>query len=146
MHRLAAGQAAGHTAGMGERRARGKRSEAELRRLIVGAVAEACHLPRPGLWLSVDRVEAVGRPPDRLRVWATLHFLPDGSPFCCGEPMCQLGLFGDRLTAVGEHIRRAMGLRQPVEVEFGNRIAVRYHPGVTFTGEGPAIFIRENLE
>jgi hypothetical protein len=92
----------------------------------------------------VDRVEAVGRPPDQLRVWATLHFLPDGSPFCCGEPDCQLGLFGDRLAAVGDHVRRAMGLRQPVEVDLGDRIAVRYHPGVTFTGEGPAKFIREN--
>src|SRR5215203_1472398 len=95
-----------------------KRSEAELRRLVAAAVADVCRLPRPGLWLSVDCVEALGRPPDRLRVWATLHFLPAGSPFCCGEPMCHLGLFGDRAAAVGDRVRRPMGLRQPVEVDF----------------------------
>jgi hypothetical protein len=115
----------------------GKRSEAELRRLVADAVAEACGLPLPGLWLSVDAVQASGHPPDLLRVWSTLHFLPAGSPFCCGEPGCHLGLFGDRLAAVGDHVCRAMGLRQPVAVEFGDRIGVRYHPGVEFrTAEG----------
>src|SRR5436305_6745380 len=100
----------------------GKRSEAELGRLVAEAVAEVCGLPRPGLWFCVDRVEAVGRPPGVLRVWATLHFLPAGSPFCCGEPTCHLGLFGNRLAAVGEHVRRAMRLRQTVAIEFGDRI------------------------
>jgi hypothetical protein len=93
------------------------RSEAELRRLVTQAVADVCELPRPGLWLSVDQVEAAGRPLKRLRVWATLHFLPAGAPFCCGEAGCHLGLFGDRLAAVGDHVRRAMRLRQPLAVE-----------------------------
>jgi len=135
---LAPAGRARHTRGMGDGRKTGKRSEAELRRLVATAVAEECRLPRPGLWLSVDRVEVMGRPPERLRAWATLHFLPDGSPFCCGEPGCHLGLSGDRLEAVGDHVRRAMGLRQPVAVDFGDRIAVRYHPGVTFSQEETA--------
>jgi hypothetical protein len=109
-----------------------KRSQAELRRLVETAVAEACGLPRPGLWFGVDAVEASGQPPERLRVWATLHFLPAGSPFCCGEPGCHLALFGERLAMVGEHVRRAMGLRQAAAVEFGDRVGVQYHPGVEF--------------
>ncbi len=109
-----------------------KQSEAELRRLVEAAVAEVSGLPRPGLWFCVDQVEVLGHPPERLRVWATLHFLAAGSPFCCGEPGCHLWLFGDRLAAVGDHVRRARGLRQSVVVEFGNRIGVQYHAGVEF--------------
>jgi hypothetical protein len=109
-----------------------RRSRHELRRLVEEAVAEVCGLPRPGLWFCVDEIEPSGWPPERLRVWATLHFLPAGSPFCCGEPGCHLGLFGERETQVGDHVRRAMGLEQPVRVEFADRIGVRYHPGVGF--------------
>lgn len=109
-----------------------KRSEHELKRLVEEAVAEACRLPRPGLWFCVDRVESVGQPPEQLKVWATLHFLREGAPFCCGEPGCHLGLSVDRLDAVGEHIRRAMHLQQDVTVDFGDRINVDYHEGVTF--------------
>src|SRR5438034_1158894 len=104
-----------------------------LKRLAEAAVCDVCQLPRAGLWLCVDAVEMSGRPPRRLRVWATLHFLPAGSPFCCGEPGCHLGLFGERLADVEEHLGAAMGLRQPVTVEFGHRIGVVYHPGVEFT-------------
>jgi hypothetical protein len=110
----------------------GKRSQAELRRLIGAAVDAVCRLPRSALWLCITRVEAAGKPPSILRVWATLHFLPTGSPFCCGEPGCHLGLSGERLAEVGDHIRRAMRLRQPVAVEFAGRIGVQYYPGVEF--------------
>jgi hypothetical protein len=109
-----------------------KRSHHELKRLVEAAVADVCGLPRPGLWFCVDEVEAHGHPPGRLRVWATLHFLPAGSPFCCGQTGCHLGLHGESDAEVNEHVRRAMGLRQPVVVEFGERIGVRYHEGVLF--------------
>ena len=109
-----------------------KQSQCELKRLVEDAVSTVCRLPRRGLWLCVDHVQTLGRPPDDLRVWATLHFLPTGSPFCCGEPNCHLGLFGERLVEVGDHIRRAMGVRQIVTVEFRNRIGVQYHAGVDF--------------
>lgn len=66
--------------------------EHELRKLVDEAVMEECRLGSRGLWLCVDRVEQVGQPRERLKVWATLHFLQAGSPFCCGEPECQLGL------------------------------------------------------
>ncbi|MBI4600908.1 MAG: hypothetical protein HY721_03010 [Planctomycetes bacterium] len=110
----------------------GKRSQHELRRLVEHAVADVCGLPRPGLWFCVDKVEARGQPPERLTVWATLHFLPEGSPFCCGEPGCHLGLCGERAQQVSEHVRRAMHRRQRLSVDFDDRIGVDYHAGVTF--------------
>ena len=109
-----------------------KHSMHELKRLVEAAVAEACDLPRRGLWFCVDAVDTVGRPPHRLAVSATLHFLPEGSPFCCGEPGCYLGLYGKRLEQVGDSMRRRLGLRQAVTVEFPDGIRVEYHTGVTF--------------
>ena len=116
-----------------------KRSQHELSRLVESAVADTCRLPRLGLWFCVDVVEASGRIPHQFEVRATLHFLPAGSPFCCGEPGCHLGLCDeDRVAEVGEHIRRAMHLRQTVMVKF-RRITVNYHPGVDFHhGRGEA--------
>jgi hypothetical protein len=109
-----------------------KRSQHELKRLVEQAVADVCGLPRPGLWLCVDLVEVRGRPPERLKVWATLHFLPDGSPFCCGESGCHLGLFGKRLQQIGERLRHTMALKQEVSVDFGHHVNVYYHPGIAF--------------
>jgi hypothetical protein len=109
-----------------------KRSEHELKALIERAVRDVCGLPRPGLWFCADAVETRGRPPEHLSVRATLHFLPEGAPFCCGEPQCHLGLFGERLDDVADHIRRAMHLKQDLTVEFGDGIGVSYHDGVTF--------------
>ena len=111
-----------------------KRSEHELKRLIEEAVSTRCRLADRGLWFCIDRVEANGRPPERLKAWATLHFLPAGSPFCCGEPECHLGLI-ERIDDVNDHVRRAMNLRQPVIVDFGDRIAVNYHAEVRFSYE-----------
>ncbi|WZO97889.1 hypothetical protein EP7_004941 [Isosphaeraceae bacterium EP7] len=108
-----------------------KRSQHEFKRLVELAVADTCNLPRPGLWFCSDEVEAIGRPLDRLKVRATLHFLPAGSPFCCGEPGCHLG-FGELSEGIGDHIRRAMRLRQALTVDFG-QIGVNVHPGVRLT-------------
>jgi hypothetical protein len=114
-----------------------KRSQHELKRLVEQAVSEVCGLPRRGLWLCVDTVTPRGRPPKTIKVWATLHFLPEGSPFCCGEPGCHLGLMGDKLREICEHMRKAMGLQHEVLVDFGDRIAVNYHSGVGFSyGKG----------
>ncbi len=110
-----------------------KRSEHELMRLVERAVVDVFDPAKKGLSFLVDAVEASGRPPERLKVWATLHFLPSGSPFCCGEPICHLGLFDTgRLSEVSEHVQRAMGLRHEVVLDFGNRIATQYHAGVEF--------------
>ena len=36
----------------------------------------------------INELEVVGVPPQQLKLRATLHFLPLGSSFCCGEPGC----------------------------------------------------------
>lgn len=125
------------TADQGEVPTDGKRSNHELTRLVEEAVRDEWDLEGRGLQLIVSRVEPSGRPPERLKIWATLHFLPAGSPFCCGEPGCHLTLYGEGLDRVADRVRRAMGLRQPVSVDFGDRIEARYHDGVEFTTERP---------
>lgn len=117
---------------MQRRRDSTKRSTHELKRLVEQAIADTCDLPRPGLVFTIDAVEVHGRPPERLSVWATLRFLAAGSPFCCGESGCHLWLFGERLAAAEDAVRRAMGLRQPVALDLRDRVAVRYEPGVRF--------------
>ena len=104
-----------------QRRSR-KRSDQALKALVENAVEEVCHLRDRGLAFHVDAVEASGRPPERIAVWATLQFTPSGSPFCCGEPDCHMGLRGDRLAEVEDRIRRAMGLKQAVVLELGGRV------------------------
>jgi hypothetical protein len=108
-----------------------KRSRYELKRLIQEAVENEWRLSSRGLWLCVEEIEVSGRPPERIKVWATLHFLRSGSPFCCGEPGCHLAWF--RQERINEHVRRAMGLTQHVEIEFDfYRFRAKYHDGVTF--------------
>jgi hypothetical protein len=46
-----------------------KRSEHELKGLIEEAVTEECGLTARGLWLCVDKVEVIGRPPDGHRLY-----------------------------------------------------------------------------
>ena len=116
--------------------ANNKRSIGELKRLVGLAVGRVCGLPRAGLILNIDQVESTGRPPAKIRVWATLHFTKVGSPFCCGEPGCHIPLGEDGLTEIGEDVRRSMNLRHPVTVEFVS-VGVQYHDGVEFHyGEG----------
>jgi hypothetical protein len=102
-----------------------------LKRIVEEAVFHVCDLPRPGLWFCVDEVEAKGRPPEQLIVWATLHFLPEGSPFCCSEPNCHLGLHsgGDSERQVAERVRRALRLRQELSMDL-SRITANVHAGV----------------
>jgi hypothetical protein len=95
-----------------------KRSRHHLKHLVEAVVAEEFKLSSRGLAFLVDELEAAGRPPKRLKVWATLHFLPLGSPFCCSEPHCHVPLFAERLDRVNDALRRRMGLRQEVSIEF----------------------------
>lgn len=112
-----------------------KRSKHELKRIIEEAVSTVCGLPQPGLLFAVDEVEAQGRPPAVLRVWYTLHFFVQGSPFCCQEPGCHLWLFAERRTEIGNCVRLSMGLRQPVKVTFVGA-SVNIHAGATILEQG----------
>jgi hypothetical protein len=101
----------------------------ELRRLVEAAVNDVSTPESRGLWFCVDRVEASGDPPTRLRIWATLHFLPREKPYCCGEPGCHLPMHCSGLAAVEDHVRTAMRLTDRVSIEFGDGVGVCYHPG-----------------
>lgn len=107
-------------------------SQQRLRQLVEQAVADGCNLPRPGLWFCVDAIEIHSRALDRLKVWAQLHFLLEGSPFYCGEPGCHVNLFGERLAEVEDHVRRALGFAHGASVDFSDRIKTNYHAGATF--------------
>lgn len=110
-----------------------KRSTHEIRRLVERAVTEICDLRRRGLAFHVLSVEPAGRPLRVIRAWAVLHFTAAGSPYCCGEPECHLALRSGGAGDVGDHVRRALGLRHAIEVDLGDRIDVEYHDGVRFT-------------
>ncbi|MDP9174379.1 MAG: ankyrin repeat domain-containing protein [Planctomycetota bacterium] len=81
-------------------------------------MTEEFNLAARGLSFFVDQLELFGSPPARLKVWATLHFLPLGSPFCCVEPLCHMPLYGEHLERVNDAVRRGMGIRQAVSVTF----------------------------
>ena len=106
------------------------RSKRELKRLVEEAVREECSLAR-GLWFSVDEIETRGNPVGKIRVWATLHFTSEGSPYCCGEPECHLDLIR-KSEPVADRIQLQMNLKQSVELEMVG-VAVSYHDGVEFT-------------
>jgi hypothetical protein len=107
-------------------------AKGEIGQLVQEAVATECNLAARGLYFSVNEVDLRGNPLERIVVWATLHFLPTGSPFCCGEPGCHLCLWDERLEAVQLRVRRALNLQNPLSIDFGNRINVYYHDGVEF--------------
>ena len=110
----------------------GKRSQAELKRIVRESLSRLGLLSRPHLWLEVLQVEVSGYPIDSVRAFAVLHFLASGSPFCCGEPSCHLAIGEDRLEAIGDEIRRALGLRQPVSFAFQPDLRAHYQAEVVF--------------
>jgi hypothetical protein len=109
-----------------------KRSKHELKRLVEQAVTDLCALSQRGMWLCVDELEVRGHPPKSVRLWATLHFMPSGSPFCCSEPGCHLWLLDDRLESLNNAVRRSLCLEHDVKVEF---VHIRSHAsdGTRFT-------------
>jgi hypothetical protein len=106
-------------------------SETELKHIVEAAVAGA-KSERPGLRFVVDGVLVTGDPARRLLVKSTLHFHDKGSPYCCGEPDCHLGIrFSPRSEKVAEQLRLALNLSPAIVIEFDD-IATVYYAGVTF--------------
>lgn len=101
-----------------QQRSAQKRSKHHLKRLIEAVVEDECRFTPRGLLFLVDELEVAGHPPARIKVWGTLHFQPLGSPFCCLEPGCHLGLYAGRLDSIRDAVRRKLNLQQRVEVEF----------------------------
>ena len=85
----------------------GRQSQTELHRIVEQALSRVGLARRTGLWLAIRHVTVAGRPIHTVRFAATLHFLATGSPYCCGEPVCHLGLSEGCLRAIGDEIRRA---------------------------------------
>lgn len=101
-----------------QQRSSKKRSTHQLKRIIEEIVEDECKLSPRGLLFLMDELEVSGHPPARINVWGTLHFLPLGSPFCCLEPGCHLGLYTGRQERICDGVRRRLRLTQPVAIEF----------------------------
>jgi hypothetical protein len=101
-----------------KRRSSAKRSRHHLKHLLEAIIAEDFKLAARGLAFFVDEIEVFGSPPEQLKVWATLHFLPLGSPFCCCEPLCHVPFFGAHRDRVNDAVRRQMELQQDVLIKF----------------------------
>lgn len=96
--------------------------------MIERAVTDVCALHATGLQFRVDRAVVTGQ---TLDVWATLHFMPRTTPYCCGEPGCHLGhVFPERQLAIDDRVGQLYGQR--VHVDFADRVEVRYHEDVRF--------------
>lgn len=100
------------------RRSATKRSKHHLKFLIESLIAEEFKLRQRGIAFIVDELEVTGHPPERIKVWATVHFLALGSPFCCCEPECHVPLFAEGVNRISDAIRRRMQLRQAVSLRF----------------------------
>jgi hypothetical protein len=109
-----------------------KRSKQELIRLVEKAVCAVGGFSDRGVWFCVDELEVFGQPIERIRVWATLHFLPNGSPFDSDDADLWVRPLKDD---VSEFLRREMKLVQIVTIEWKALIASVY-PGVKFEGNG----------
>ncbi len=109
---------------------RTSRERERLKRLIEEIANRVFHLQRRGLLLCVEQIETRGRVPSEIRAWANLHYWPNGSPFCCTEPSCQLFVDPYLPHPVGEELRRRLRLRQAVDFEFVS-VGRVVHPGVT---------------
>jgi hypothetical protein len=109
-----------------------KQSKYELVRLVEQAMREVGRFDDRAAWLCIDELEAAGQPIERIRIWATLHFLPDGSPFDSEDADLWVWPLRDE---VSKSLQRELGLTQSLNLELV-AIATRVHPGVKFIGDG----------
>lgn len=109
-----------------------KQSKQELKRLLEQALAEVGRFRERGVRLCVDEVESTGRPIESIDLWATLHFLPQGSPFDSDDPDLWVWPLNERL---GAWIGHAMGLATAVKLTWRGLNPV-VPEGVRFEGNG----------
>jgi len=108
-----------------------KHSKAELIRLLEAGIREEGNLDPAHFFVLVRDVIASGSPPEKIIGYVVLRFLPAGSPFCCGEPLCHLNLLGSEGQGrLGEWLQREMGITQCIDVEL--KIKPEYGSGVEF--------------
>jgi hypothetical protein len=109
-----------------------KQSKRELKRLVEQALVEVGRFQERGVWLCVDELQTRGKPVGTIDVWATLHFMQQGSPFDSDDPDLWVWPLNDR---IGAWIGHEMGLAGSVDVKWRglNRVI---HDGVRFEGDG----------
>ncbi len=123
-----------------------KTSIPRLSRLIEEIVDTELRLEQRGLRFAVDELKVRGRLPGRVNIWATLHFLSKGSPFCCEDPNHHLWLFQEELKMIAQLVAQRLHIQQEIDL----RIVKFYtlaHEGVTFDDEiqQRTPFDRENI-
>ena len=109
-----------------------KHSQAELIRLLESGIREVGDLDTRRFFIIVSNVVASGSPPHSLVASVLIRFLPDGAPYCCGEPGCYSRVFrDDGLADLGDFLRRKMNLTQSVSVEL--KVRTEYYDGISFS-------------
>ena len=109
-----------------------KQSQAEMIRILESGIREVGDLDQRRFFIIVSNVVVKGSPPDSISASVSVRFLPDGAPYCCGEPSCYSRVFRENgLADLGEFMRRKMNLRQPVSVELN--VHPIYFDGITFS-------------
>ena len=109
-----------------------KKSQAALIRMLEAGIRTVGELDTKRFFLLVRNVDAVGLPPHTLHASVLLRFLPDGAPFCCGEPFCHLRVLRiDGREELEDYLRRAMNLQHSVNVTL--KVFAEYYDGIEFT-------------
>lgn len=117
-----------------------------LSRLIEEIIDTELQLAQRGLRFAVDELKVRGRLPGRVSVWATLHFLPEGSPFCCEEPYDHLWLFSEELKNIAQIVAQRLHLQQEIDLKIV-KLDTLVHEGAIFDDElrQRTPFDRENI-
>ena len=109
-----------------------KHSKSELIRLIESGIREVGDLDSNRFYIIARDVVVSGSPPTSVQASVLVRFLPDGAPFCCGEPSCYSRVFRDAgMIELGDFLRRKMNLRHEISVELG--VSVEYFEDIVFT-------------
>ena len=107
-------------------------SRSKYTRVVEEAIRDTANLPPGKFYVLVRGVRAVGSPPSHLAADVLIRFLPDGAPFCCGEPGCYSRVFQEGGTEeLAESVRRRLKLRQPLTIRLN--CDVQYFEGIEFT-------------
>lgn len=105
-----------------------------LSRLIEEIIDTELQLAQRGLRFAVDELNVNGRLPRCVKMWATLHFLPMGSPFCCEDPYDHLWLFQEELQNIAQIVAHRLHLRQEIDLKIV-RLDTLVHEGAIFDDE-----------
>jgi hypothetical protein len=122
-----------------------KKNSLRLKRLFESAITEEFKLDERGLLFEIKRIKTSGNPLNRIVAWADLHFLREGSPFCCSEPTCHVPLDSKQIAQISDRIRRCLKLQQPITIDIVKVQAV-LHNDVVLDRPGSDTFVPERID